>query len=566
MRTYQEGTISMRKSWQSGIAVVGLASLLAGCGSGGGTSASTTNHGDGGNMTAIILGGGNYTRNFNPLSPSGSERGGSYFIFEPLMIFNGLNGKVTPWLATKYAWSNGNKTLTFTIRSGVKWTDGQPFSAQDVAFTLNLLKKFPALDGNNIWSSLSSVTASGNQVVVQFKTVNTTLLPYISQIPIVPEHLWKSVKNPVTYTNPNPVGTGPMMLKFLNTNEYVMVKNPHYWGHIGVNKLTVLGETSGQTADLWLSQGKFDWDNAFLPNVQGTYVAKNPTYNKYWYPPGPPVGLIPNDTLYPLSSPTFRKALAYAIDKQKIYKLGEYGYEPPASQTGLVLPYQQKWLDPSIASNPSYQYNYNVKKAEQLIASMGLKKDSNGYLVNPKTGKEISFTIQVPTGWIDWIADCNLIANELKPLGIKVTTITPAVGTWASDMQTGHFDLALNDVSGGPTPWYFYDQTISPSGSAPIGKTAPTNFERYVNPQVTTYLNQYSSSSNPATQLHAMYGLEKVMVQQLPIIPLVNAAWWYQYRTKNFTGWPNANHPYAIPSPYSYPDDLLVLTHLVPVK
>ena len=74
------------------------------------------------------------------------------------MFVNSLqNGKTTPWLATSFAWSNDNKTLTFTIRNGVKWSDGKPMTAADVAFRFNLLKKFKALDINAVWSVLSSV-------------------------------------------------------------------------------------------------------------------------------------------------------------------------------------------------------------------------------------------------------------------------------------------------------------------------------------------------------------------------------------------------------------------------
>ena len=78
-------------------------------------------------------------------------------------------GKTTPMLASSYKWSNGNKTLTFTIRSGVKWSDGTPMTANDVAYTFNLTKKNSALDLTGAWSVLSSVTASGSTVTMNFK-------------------------------------------------------------------------------------------------------------------------------------------------------------------------------------------------------------------------------------------------------------------------------------------------------------------------------------------------------------------------------------------------------------
>ena len=92
------------------------------------------------------------------------------FMYEPLVYVNPLQqGKTTPMLASSFKWSNGNKTLTFTIRSGVKWSDGTPMTANDVAYTFNLTKKNPALDLTGAWSVLSSVTASGNTVTMNFK-------------------------------------------------------------------------------------------------------------------------------------------------------------------------------------------------------------------------------------------------------------------------------------------------------------------------------------------------------------------------------------------------------------
>lgn len=80
-------------------------------------------------------------------------------IYETLYFVNVNGGAFTPMLATGYSWNSDNTQLTFTIRQGVKWNDGKPFDANDVAFTFNLLKQYPAADANGVWSFLSSVTA-----------------------------------------------------------------------------------------------------------------------------------------------------------------------------------------------------------------------------------------------------------------------------------------------------------------------------------------------------------------------------------------------------------------------
>src|SRR5205807_7992219 len=92
-----------------------------------------------------------WTCGFNPFN--GDDSGLSFgTVYEELTFVNALKSSATtPWLASSYAWSHHNRTLTFTIRSGVKWSDGKPFSASDVLFTFRLLKSNPGLDLNASW-------------------------------------------------------------------------------------------------------------------------------------------------------------------------------------------------------------------------------------------------------------------------------------------------------------------------------------------------------------------------------------------------------------------------------
>ena len=93
-----------------------------------------------------------WIRNFEPLNPVSVCRWPTKgAIYEPLYIYNPIKTDWTPWLATDYTWQENNKKLLFTIRTDVQWSDGQPFSAHDVAYTFNLTKEFPALDTRNYW-------------------------------------------------------------------------------------------------------------------------------------------------------------------------------------------------------------------------------------------------------------------------------------------------------------------------------------------------------------------------------------------------------------------------------
>src|SRR5215470_2898666 len=151
------------------------------------------------------------TQAFNPFvaTQAAYGMGATGLIYEPLIEFNlAAPPKFTYWLATSYAWSNGGKTLTFAIRQGVKWNDGQPFTPADVVFTFNMLKKTAAVNLNGV--KYDGVTASGNNVVLTFATPQFTNLQSIAGTAMVPEHIWKSISDPATFADPSPVGTGPM--------------------------------------------------------------------------------------------------------------------------------------------------------------------------------------------------------------------------------------------------------------------------------------------------------------------------------------------------------------------
>jgi len=214
------------------VAVLATAGLLAAaCGGSSTTTPSSNAAAPSGTLTIDNESGGTWACIFNPFNLSYiSYSLGN--VYEPLMFVNTLqNAKVSPWLATSYAWSNGNKTLTFTIRNGVKFTNGDPLTPADVAYTFNLLKAHKTLDINSVWSVLNSVATSGsNQVVMQFKTVAVPYFYYIAdQVAIVDQKVWSKVANPVTYADKSPVGTGAYKVSSCTPQNIKYTANPHYW-------------------------------------------------------------------------------------------------------------------------------------------------------------------------------------------------------------------------------------------------------------------------------------------------------------------------------------------------
>jgi peptide/nickel transport system substrate-binding protein len=544
-----------------------LAAALAACGGSSPSSGSGSASGPTGTLTISNEQGTLWTCSFNPFNPSNLAQGVTFGqVYEPLAFVNTLeSGKASPWLATAWTWGDGNKTLTFTIRDGVKWNDGTPMTAADVAFTFNLMKKFPTLDLNSAWSVLSSVTQQGNQVVMTFKSAAVPYFYYIAdQTPIVPQHIWSTIANPVSYADAKPVGTGAFMVNPCSAQNITYVANPHYWqpGEPKLAKVLYPAFTSNDPANTYLATGQAQWGSQFIPNINSFYTSKSPD-NHYWFPPIANVTLIPNLTVPGLNNVAVRQAMAYAIDRNKVSQIGEYGYEPPANQTGIVTPTFSSWEDTSAASQ--YNYTYNPAKAKQVLTSAGFKMGSNGIFASP-SGKPLSFSVINIGGYSDWVASMQVIQQDLKAVGIQLTTDNLSQNDFLSRLYNGDYQLAYNNQQGGPSPYYEYRQWLYSANSAPIGKQASSNWERYSNPATDALINQYATTTSQAQQQQIVDQLQQVLLKDVPFIPVTEEVAWYQYNTGKFTGWVTQSNPYAVPAAYFYPDMGQVLLHLAPAK
>ncbi len=546
------------------VAVLGLVAAACGSSGGGGGGAASGGGGAPNSVTISDEFGETWNCQFNPYSSSDL-----YFsfgtIYEELVYQDVLkSGAPTPWLASKWAWSNGNKTLTFTIRKGVTWSSGKPFSAKDVVFSFDLLKKYPALDLNSDWSVLKSVSLSGSdQVVFQFKTAAVPYFYYIAgETPIVPQYIWSSVKNPVTYLDQHPIGTGPFTLHSCSGANIQYKKNPHYWqpGLPKIETVNFPSYLSNTPANQDLANGTDQWGSQFIPNIKSVYLSANPKYYHYWFEPVANVSIFINLKNSILSNLAVRRAMAYAVNRPQVSKIGEYGYEPPANQTGIVKPTFSSWYDSSLASQYGNAYAYDPHKAISILQAAGYTKNSSG--IFQKNGHPLSFTIVNNGGYSDWVAAVNVIQSNLKAVGIQLKPENLSNTTWTSDVLDGNYQLAYDAETGGPGPYYELRQWLYSPNTAPIGKSAATNWERYSNPATDSLIRQYAATTSAATQHQIVDQLEKVLLTDVPVIPVTEEVDWYQYDTQHLGGWVTPQNPYAQPAQYAAPDWGVVLLHL----
>ena len=460
---------------------------MAGCSAGSSSSSSSgstsSNTSTSSTLTISNENGALWTCGFNPLNASDTLLSVG-FIYEPLVYVNPLQGgKTTPMLASSYAWGAGNKSLTFTIRQGVKWSDGTPLTAADVAYTFNLIKKYPALDLTGVWSVLSSVTATGNTVTMDFSTVAVPYFYYIAdQTPIVPEHIWSTLSNPTTDPISKPVGTGPFLMSKCSPSDITYTANPNYWqpGLPKIKKIQYPAYTSNTTANNDLANGTAQWGAQYIPAIDTFYKSKSPNYN-YWFPPTVNVSLVPNLTNPLLSNVKVRQAMSYAIDRAKVSTIGESGYEPPANQTGIVTPTFASSLDNSAVS--AWGNGYDPAKATSLLESAGFHMGSDGIMVN-SAGQKLAFTVLNIGDYSDWVASVQVIQQELKAVGISITPDNLSNTDFDADFYYGKYQLAYYDQQTfGPSAYYELNNWLNSANTAPIGKVAGSNYERYSNPR-----------------------------------------------------------------------------------
>jgi peptide/nickel transport system substrate-binding protein len=552
-----------------GLSAVAVVCGIAACGSS--PSGSSSSSGSTTKATRLVMESSpetTITQAFNPFvaTQAAFGMGATGLIYEPLIEFNLVAPpKYTPWLATGYKWGNGGKSITFTIRPGVKWNNGTPLTPADVAFTFNMLKKNSAINLGGV--DPTSVTTSGNKVTLNFASGQYTHLQQIAGTAIVPQSVWSKISNPATYTDATPVGTGPYMLGSFTPQGFTLKPNPHYWqaSMVKVQEVYFPVYTSNTSALSALFGGQIDWTGNFIPGLKKSFVNTSPKYHHYWEAPGGTNSLMPNLNKWPTNQLPVRKAISLAINRSLIATEGEAGLENPVlNATGLTLPTFAAWSGP--VKSLTNSATANPTQAQAVLKAAGYTKNSSGFY--EKGGKVVSITITDPSAYTDYAQDDQLVANELKAAGIQATFQGQAVNTWASDVAAGNFQLTMHWSNGGITPYNMYDGWLD--SSLATGNSATGDYERLKDPAIDADLAKLAGASTTAEQTAALAPIAEYVAANLPIIPTTTASQWYEWNSQRFTGWPTPQNPYQTgqPSgtnngPGSGTDEVVVL-HLKP--
>ena len=532
----------------AGLATVAM--LATACSSGSGSDDPSSSGGSSDAVLTIGMPNGVQTNNQNPFATNSSAMslGYAFVIYEPLMMVNEAKpaDEAKPWLAESITWNEDYTEATITPREGVKWSDGEDFTAADIEFSINLRKNNDAINAAALPYSDVAVQDDGT-VKVGFTTGQFVNQTKLYSLMMVPEHIWKDIKDPTTDTNDNPVGTGPFTLTTWTPQAATLDPNPDYWGGKSeVKQLRYSSYTDNTALTTALTTGEAQWGWTFIADYENVYIAKDPTNYHQWAAAGLGIDtLFLNNETKPFSNTAFRQALNTVIDRENITKIATSGVNPVLTNvTGLPLPAGEPFLNPDYADQ---EFASSVDDAKAILEDAGYTGVGDK-LVDPD-GEPVSFEITDPTGWNDYNTAQDLIVAAAQSLGATATAVKPPADNWFEDVPLGNFQAALHWTDGGATPYDMYSDIMDGAQYVALGEKANWNFGRYQNEEATAAFETYASSSDEADRTDALNTIQQIFVEDVPGIAIWSRPQTAQYSTKNYVGWPSEEDPYAGPQP-----------------
>jgi peptide/nickel transport system substrate-binding protein len=486
---------------------------------------------------------------WNPFQPGNlaNTTGTIGFLYEFLYAYDPLSGEMQPWLAESGEWTD-DTTFSVTLRDGLTWSDGEPLTAADVAFTYNLGQQHEALWFSPMWEYLTGVTAV-DDLNLEFTFNDDPLYQEFENnlynIPIVPEHLWADLsEEDITIgANENPIASGAYLYESHGEDRNVWVRNEDWWGNdvFGApapRRIVDIRTSSNNVALGMVLQGDLDLSNNFLPGVA---ELANQGYVKTYYAEAPymlsanTAVLFLNTTKPPMDDPAFRRALAFAINTDDIVNVAYSSLVQAASPVGL-LPSLSTYIDQDVVDRLGY--SYDPAQTEAILTAAGYTRGDDGFFQTPD-GEPISLEVTCPFGWTDWMAAIEVIATSAQEAGINIQNVTPDYGAWNDALLNGTFDMTLNNWAAmSNTPWTLYNllfrhpiQDVMQSG----------NFGRYEDQEIFDLVDQLARvpTSDTEGMQAACSAIQEKMLTEMPMIPLWYNGLWAQYNDSTWTNWPS---------------------------
>ena len=435
-------------------------------------------------------------------------------IFVNRVLFGGLTkpGKdLNPAadLAASWKAADDGMSWTFTLRDGVKWTDGQPFTSEDVAYTFTeiILKPDVGANGRGNFSAVASVEASDPKTVVFNLSRPFAALPaYLANnAGILPKHVFQSAGDPWqlnSFNKGTPVTTGPFKVETFSAGQSVVLtrNDDYYAGKPSLDKIvfkvvpdpnTQIAQALSGELQIMLVDNKAAVDR--LKGSKGLSVQPRTVVQYYW--------LALNQTDPRFQDVRVRQAIEYAIDRKAIIQAVEKGYGSIANSA--IVPALKTYYDPSLEN----RYPFDPQKAKSLLSEAGWSVGGDGMLT--KDGQPFSFTMDV--GQRGVLQPTNeLIQQNLKQVGIAAELNSME---WNAYIQK----VVVNRDYIATVNWWVYpnDPDVLPYyASSAAGKGF--NIPGYKDPVLDDLLTLGQKTSEPAARKQVYTQLQAYMADNLP--------------------------------------------------
>ncbi|OGO16297.1 MAG: ABC transporter substrate-binding protein [Chloroflexi bacterium RBG_13_68_17] len=468
-------------------------------------------------------------------------------VYETLFMYDPMTAEWIPWLAESGEWVDAD-TYEMTIREGITWSDGEPMTAEDVAFTFELGQQYAALFFSPMWNYLDSITVEGDYgLTLEFTDpLYQEFANNLLNIAIVPEHLWagRSEEDITGGMNEDPVGSGAYLYETHSEDRNVWIRNESWWATdlLGLTpaprRIVDIRTSSNNVALGMVIKGELDLSNNYLPGIAelssrgyvDTYFAEAP----FMLSANTAV-LFLNTTKPPMDDPAFRRALAFAINTDDIVNIAYAQLVAAASPTGL-LPSLSTYVDQDVVDRLGW--TYDPAEARRILANAGYVDINNDGFVEAPDGSTIALEVTCPFGWSDWMEAIAVIASSAQEAGINIQNVTPDYGAWNSALTDGTFDMTLNNWANmSNTPWTLYNLLFRHPIQEIMGSG---NFGRYDNQEMFDLVDALAAvpSDDVAGMQAVCSDIQELMLTDVPMIPLWYNGLWAQFSSSVWTNWP----------------------------
>lgn len=515
---------------------------------------------------------------FNPFLPGIATSTGYPFSFEPPFYYNAYNTAQAcgpegmkcddgfiPWLAESYQFNQDFTELTIKVRKGVEWSDGKPFTARDIAFTVNMLKQnAPKLKWSiDMQTWVKEAVASDDQTV-KF-TLNNPNPRFMFQfftyhfdigLEIVPEHIWKD-QDPTSFTFLDlakgwPVTTGAWKMVLSSPQQRIYDRRDDWWAKkTGFHELPaperiiVIPGTDETKMVQMVINNDADMTIDLRPNNMQAVLAQNPKIttwtgkeSPYGYRDWWPIGLGFNCTKEPYNDPEIRWAINHSINRQQLVEIGYRG----AGDTTLIpypkFPALERYTD-TVKDQTAQIGVFDVNKTAEIMQKKGYAKDGQGFWA--KGGQRFSMVIYTLILFQD-IAP--ILVEQLRRGGFDASFKQVVGPEFSEQVYSGNIDAFILGHGGSVRDPYFTLRLYHSRYSKPTGERATYPY-RWSNQQYDQLVDQIGSTSENDPKLMELFQTAMgIWIKELPDIGLVQ--WFHRIPTNTtyWTNWPSEKNPY----------------------